>query len=152
MRIILQRVKKSSVSVNGAVVGSIGLGVLLLVGVEPLDGQQQVDAAVRKLKGLRIFEDQKGHMNLGPRDVGAAFLVVSQFTLIASLRKGRRPSFVGAAQPELAEPLVTELAKGLRMEGFEVAEGRFGAMMEVDLVNDGPVTLIMDIDENGRFR
>ncbi len=131
--------------------GSIGSGVLLLVGVAPSDGERQVEVAVRKLKGLRIFEDENGHMNLGPREVGAAFLVVSQFTLIASLRKGRRPSFAGAAQPEIAEPLVSRLAEGLRAEGFEVAEGRFGAMMEVDLVNDGPVTLVMDIDEDGRL-
>lgn len=143
MRLVLQRVSTATVRVGERTVGSIGHGVLVLCGVEKGDGSEQVRAAARKLKGLRIFDDASGHMNLDPRQVGAAFLVVSQFTLAGSLAKGRRPSFDGAASGEIAEPLVEELSRLLREAGFEVACGRFGARMEVELVNDGPVTFVL---------
>lgn len=146
MRLILQRVSKASVRVGSEVVGEIRRGVLVLAGVEKRDGRDQVEAAVRKLSGLRLFEDETGHMNLDTAAVGGAFLVVSQFTLAgAPLARGRRPSFTGAALPALAEPLVEDLVEGLRHAGFEVATGRFGAHMEVALVNDGPVTFVVDL-------
>ncbi|MCH9647935.1 MAG: D-tyrosyl-tRNA(Tyr) deacylase [Deltaproteobacteria bacterium] len=146
MRLVLQRVSKASVRVGSEVVGEVQRGVLVLAGVEKGDGLSQVDAAVRKLAGLRLFEDDAGRMNLDTAAVGGAFLVVSQFTLAGSpLARGRRPSFTGAAQPALAEPLVEKLVAGLRQAGFEVATGRFGAQMEVELVNDGPVTFVVDL-------
>lgn len=144
MRSLLQRVTEASVTVDGEIVGAIGKGVLLLVGVEPDDGPAEVAATAEKLAGLRIFEDAEGKMNLDAERADAAFLVVSQFTLAASLKKGRRPSFDAAARPEVAEPLVDALAETLRERGFEVAGGRFGAHMEVRLVNDGPVTFVLD--------
>lgn len=145
MRVILQRVSSAAARVEGETVGAIGAGMLLLVGVEKGDGSAQVEAAVRKLAGLRIFEDEAGKMNLDAARAGGAFLVVSQFTLAASLEKGRRPSFETAAPPAVAEPLVDSLAAGLRDRGFEVATGRFGATMAVELVNDGPVTFVLDL-------
>lgn len=144
MRLILQRVSRAAVRVAGAEVGRIGAGLLVLVGVERADGPDQVAAAVRKLAHLRIFEDADGRMNLGPAEAGAEFLVVSQFTLAGSLAKGRRPSFDAAAPPEVAEPLVERLADGLRAAGYRVATGRFQARMEVELVNDGPVTFVLE--------
>ena len=145
MRLILQRVSSASVRVDGEVVGAIGQGLLLLVGMERGDGVGEVEVAAAKLAGLRIFGDADGKMNVDPATAGAAFLVVSQFTLGASLAKGRRPSFNRAAHPDEAEPLVKHLMKLLEDRGFEVAGGRFGAMMEVELVNDGPVTFVLDV-------
>ena len=145
MRVILQRVSSASVRVEGEVVGAIGRGLLLLVGMERGDGVAEVEVAAAKLAGLRIFGDAEGKMNVDPAAAGAAFLVVSQFTLGASLAKGRRPSFNRAAHPGEAEPLVSHLMKVLTERGFEVAGGRFGAMMEVELVNDGPVTFVLDV-------
>ena len=145
MRLILQRVASARVRVGEETVGEIGCGVLVLAGIEKGDGGAQVEAAVRKLAGLRLFEDDAGHMNLDTRAVGGAFLVVSQFTLLASLERGRRPSFDGAAPPELAAPLVEALACGLETEGYRVERGRFGAHMAVELVNDGPVTFVLDL-------
>jgi D-tyrosyl-tRNA(Tyr) deacylase len=145
MRILLQRVRSASVRVEGETVAAIGRGLLLLVGVERGDGAQQVEAAAAKLVGLRLFEDDEGRMNLDSRAVGGAFLVVSQFTLAGSLRRGRRPSFDGAAPPDQAEPLVDALAQALAGAGFEVQNGVFGAHMEVELVNDGPVTFVLDL-------
>jgi D-tyrosyl-tRNA(Tyr) deacylase len=144
MRLILQRVSSARVRVGGETVGEIGRGVLVLVGVETGDGPAQAEAAARKLAGLRVFEDDAGRMNLDAAAVGGAFLVVSQFTLAGSLARGRRPSFDRAAPPEAAEPLVDALVERLRGEGLPVATGRFRAHMEVELVNDGPVTFVAD--------
>jgi D-tyrosyl-tRNA(Tyr) deacylase len=145
MRLILQRVTSASVDVAGERVGAIGRGVLALVGVLEGDGSAEVARAVDKLATLRLFADPDGKMNLDAAAAGGEFLVVSQFTLAASLDRGRRPSFERAARPEVAEPLVRELAEGLAARGFRVAQGRFGAMMEVALVNDGPVTFVLDL-------
>lgn len=145
MRLILQRVSSAEVRVAGETVGRIGRGMLVLVGVEKGDGADRAAAAAAKLAHLRIFEDAEGRMNLGPAEAGAAFLVVSQFTLAGSLARGRRPSFDGAAPPEVAEPLVERLVEDLRAAGLPVETGRFGARMEVELVNDGPVTFLLDV-------
>ena len=144
MRLVLQRVSTASVRVSGEVVGEIGRGLLVLVGIERGDGPEQVRAAAGKLAGLRVFEDAAGRMNLDLAAVGGAFLVVSQFTLAGSVAKGRRPSFDRAAPPAEAEPLVDALVADLRGRGFRVETGRFRTMMEVALVNDGPVTLVAD--------
>ena len=144
MRLVLQRVSSASVKVSGEVVGEIGRGLLVLVGIERSDGPASVRAAAEKLAGLRVFEDEAGRMNLDLAAVGGAFLVVSQFTLAGSLARGRRPSFDRAAPPAEAEPLVDALVADLRARGFRVETGRFRAMMEVALVNDGPVTLVAD--------
>jgi D-tyrosyl-tRNA(Tyr) deacylase len=144
MRLVLQRVKHAAVTVDGETVGRIGNGLVVLCGVEKGDGAEQVEAAARKLATLRVFEDDEGRMNLGPGEAGAAFLVVSQFTLAGSLAKGRRPSFDSAERPERAEPLVESLMERLREAGFVVEGGRFGARMQVELVNDGPVTFVLD--------
>jgi len=145
MRLILQRVSSASVRIDGETISNIGRGMLVLAGVERRDTDETADRAVEKLVGLRLFEDESGRMNLDAATVGAAFLVVSQFTLAASLRKGRRPSFDKAAPGEVAEPLVERLADGLRRAGFDVGSGRFGDRMEVELVNDGPVTFVLEL-------
>ena len=146
MRIVVQRVSSASVRVAGETVGAIGRGLLLLVGVERGDGPGQAASAAEKLAGLRLFEDGAGKMNLDATSAGGAFLVVSQFTLAgAPLERGRRPSFDGAAAPEEARALVDRLADDLRGRGYEVATGRFGARMEVELVNDGPVTFVLEV-------
>lgn len=142
---MLQRVARASVSVDGDVVSSIGTGFCLLVGVAPDDGGAEVTAAVDKIAGLRVFADEEGKMNRGIGDVGGEILVVSQFTLLGDVRKGRRPSFIRAAPPEQAEPLVEAMAEAFEDEGIVTRTGVFGAMMEVDLVNDGPVTLVLEI-------
>ena len=131
-------------TVAGEVVGEIGRGLLVLVGIERGDGPTSVRAAAEKLAGLRVFEDEAGRMNLDLAAVGGAFLVVSQFTLAGSIARGRRPSFDRAAPPAEAEPLVEGLVTELRNRGFRVETGRFRALMEVALVNDGPVTLVAD--------
>jgi D-tyrosyl-tRNA(Tyr) deacylase len=143
--VILQRVRRAEVRVEGEVVGAIAAGMLLLVGVERGDGAAEVAAMADKILGLRIFADARGHLNLAAAAVGAEFLVVSQFTLAASLDRGRRPSFDRAAAPEVAAPLVASLASALAAAGHRVAGGRFGAHMEVELVNDGPVTFVLDV-------
>ena len=145
MRCVLQRVSSAAVRVDGREVARIGRGLLVLVGIETGDGPEQVAAAARKLGGLRVFDDRDGRMNLAPADAGAAFLVVSQFTLAGSLDRGRRPSFDGAARPEEAEPLVDALADALRAAGHRVETGVFRATMAVELVNDGPVTFVLDV-------
>ena len=144
MRVVLQRVEMASVEVGGEAVGRIGRGLLLLVGIGAGDDAARIDQAARKVAGLRIFEDADGRMNLDLAQAGGALLVVSQFTLLASTDRGRRPSFERAAPPELAEPLVERFAARLREAGFMVETGRFGARMSVALVNDGPVTLVLD--------
>ena len=144
MRVVLQRVSSASVTVGGRPVGRIGAGVLLLVGFTPGDGEAEVEWMADKVAGLRIFPDDEGKMDRGLADVGGDALVVSQFTLYGDARKGRRPSFIAAAPPEVAEPLYERFADRLRAGGIAVATGEFGALMEVTLVNDGPVTLILE--------
>ena len=144
MRIVLQRVSRASVSVGEEQVGAIGLGLLALVGVEKGDSQDHVEAAARKISGLRIFQDENGKMNFNLQQVGGEVLVVSQFTLAASLDKGRRPSFESVAPPGEAQLLVEQLEEQLRRADLVVASGRFGADMKVDLLNDGPVTFVLD--------
>ncbi len=144
MRAVIQRVSQASVTVEGEVVGRIGRGFLVLVGVTHTDGRAEADWLARKISGLRVFDDDAGKMNLALADVGGAVLVVSQFTLYADARKGRRPDFLQAARPEVAEPLVDYLVTRLREQGLHVETGRFRAVMQVALVNDGPVTLWLD--------
>jgi D-tyrosyl-tRNA(Tyr) deacylase len=145
MRLVIQRVSRARVSVGGEEVAAIGRGLLVLVGVERGDGSDQVAVAARKLAGLRVFEDEVGKMNLATAEVGGAYLVVSQFTLAGSLDRGRRPSFDGAAPPAEAEPLVDALVGALRGKGLRVETGRFRATMAVELVNDGPVTFVLEL-------
>lgn len=149
MRALIQRVDQASVSVGGEVVGTVGVGLLALVGVSRTDTQADVKALASKVVGLRIFPDESGRFNLSLKDVGGAMLVVSQFTLFADVRRGRRPSFTEAARPDLAERLVNEFVRAVESHGVEVASGRFGAMMEVDLRNNGPFTLMVET-VNGR--
>jgi D-tyrosyl-tRNA(Tyr) deacylase len=144
MKVVVQRVSRASVRVEGKTVASIGQGLLLLVGVDAGDGPEQVERAAHRLSTLRVFEDEQGHMNRGLDEVGGEILVVSQFTLAGSIRRGRRPDFVGAARPEHAEPLVEALVAALRARGVPVSTGVFRAHMKVELVNDGPVTFIWD--------
>lgn len=145
MRQVLQRVSEARVRVGEKLVGEIGPGLLVLVGIEAGDGEEQVDAAARKLSGLRVFEDDAGRMNLDVRAVDGAFLLVSQFTLAGDpLAKGRRPSFDGAAPPAEAEVLFDRLVERLRELGHRVETGEFGAHMAVELVNDGPVTFVWE--------
>ncbi len=145
VRLVVQRVKRAQVSVDGEVVGRIGPGMLVLAGVEAGDGGEQMSAGALKLARLRFFEDERGRMNLDVRQAGGAVLLVSQFTLAASTRKGRRPSFDRAAAPSVAEPLLEQLRARLEALGVPVEGGRFGARMEVELVNDGPVTFVLDV-------
>lgn len=144
MRVVLQRVSKASVAIDGRVAGAIGRGFCLLVGFTHGDTPAQVDWMAEKVAGLRLFNDAAGKMNLGLTEVGGAILVVSQFTLYGDAGKGRRPSFIDAARPELAIPLYERFLEALRRLGFTVAAGEFGADMQVEIHNDGPVTLILD--------
>jgi D-aminoacyl-tRNA deacylase len=150
MRAVIQRVARARVTVESDTVGEIGRGLLVLVGVAPGDDADDIAVLGDKLAGLRIFADDDGRMNRSVQDVEGGILVVSQFTLYGDTRKGRRPSFVGAAPPEEAEPLVEMLVERLRTLGVTVATGRFGAMMAVDLLNDGPVTLVVNV-QDGRI-
>ena len=145
MRIVVQRVSRGAVTVDGEAVGRIGAGLLLLVGVEDGDGISEVEAAAGKISGLRIFGDAQGKMNRSVVDVGGQILVVSQFTLLGNVRKGRRPSFVAAGKPDHADALIARLTETFRGEGIPTESGRFGAHMAVELVNDGPVTLVIEI-------
>ncbi|MDA8138679.1 MAG: D-aminoacyl-tRNA deacylase [Desulfobacteraceae bacterium] len=141
---VVQRVTESSVTVDGEVVGAIGHGVMVLLGVAQEDTEKDGDYLVDKVVNLRIFEDEAGKLNRSLLETGGALLVVSQFTLLGDGRKGRRPSFAGAAPPDKAEALYLRFAENARAQGITVATGRFRAMMKVALVNDGPVTLIID--------
>ncbi|GMR12469.1 MAG: D-aminoacyl-tRNA deacylase [Gemmatimonadota bacterium] len=145
MRVVLQRVSEASVTIDGAVVGEIGTGHALLVGFNPEDSEEKLAWMAEKIVGLRVFSDEEGKMNLSLDDVDGSLLVVSQFTLYGDTRKGRRPSFVHAAPPEIAVPLYDRFVALLeaRLPG-RVATGRFGAMMDLALVNDGPVTLVLE--------
>lgn len=145
MRALVQRVSRAEVRVRGEVSGAIGTGLLALVGVTHDDDEATAHRIADKLVGLRVFEDADGRMNESCRDVGGALLVVSQFTLYGDTSRGRRPSFVDAAPPEVAEPLVDAVVDRARRSGLEVATGVFGAQMEVSLVNDGPVTLLVEL-------
>ena len=147
MRALVQRVDHASVSVDGEVVSRIGVGILALVGVGAQDAEADAAALARKVVDLRIFPDAEGRFNRSVIDVGGALLAVSQFTLYADVRRGRRPSFGDAARPEQAEQLVDEFVEAVRARGVEVATGRFGAMMEVDLRNNGPFTLMVETRE-----
>lgn len=144
MRAVVQRVTHSSVAVEDAIVGSIGPGLMVLLGVAQGDAEHDADYLANKIINLRIFEDDAGKMNRSLLDSGGAMLVVSQFTLLGDCRKGRRPSFTGAAPPETAERLYTYFADQVRTKGVAVSTGQFRAMMQVSLVNDGPVTLIIE--------
>lgn len=144
MRIVIQRVSKASVAVDEEVVGQIGRGFMVLVGVEEADSQEDVDYLVRKTANMRIFEDEEGKMNISLKDIGGQILSISQFTLHANTKKGNRPSFVDAAKPDHSLPLYESYNEGLREEGLIVETGEFGADMQVSLINDGPVTIIID--------
>jgi D-tyrosyl-tRNA(Tyr) deacylase len=145
MRSVVQRVSRASVTVDGEVVGAIGPGLLALVGVTHDDGEADAAKLAGKLANLRILDDDEGVMNRSVLDLGAAVLVVSQFTLYGDTVKGRRPSWLAAARPEHAEPLVEAVVAGLRSLGVEVATGRFRTDMAVELVNDGPVTVLVEV-------
>jgi D-tyrosyl-tRNA(Tyr) deacylase len=145
MRAVIQRVSKSSVKVNGEILGQTALGLLVLLGIEDLDNDEDVGWLARKITGLRIFSDSEEKMNLNIKQVGGDLLVISQFTLHASTKKGTRPSFVKAARPEKAIPLYEGFIEECEnILGKEVSSGKFGAMMEVELTNDGPVTIVID--------
>lgn len=144
MKMVIQRVSKAEVRVGPEVVGRIGPGLLVLVGLERGDGEAQLERAARRLVTLRVFSDQEGRMNLGLDEIGGAVLAVSQFTLAGSIRKGRRPGFDRAMPGGDAEPMFDGFVARLRSQGLIVETGRFGALMDVELVNDGPVTLIWD--------
>ncbi len=144
MRACVQRVSEARVTVDGQVVGRIDSGLLVLLGVAVDDSREDAHSLASKIAGLRIFEDDEGKMNRSLQEAGGAMLVVSQFTLLGDCRKGRRPSFTAAAEPELAERLYEVFAEEVRAAGIEVAQGRFAADMKVALINDGPVTLLLD--------
>ncbi len=144
MRAVIQRVRRAAVSVDGQTVGRIGHGLLVLLAASRGDGPEQVRWMAEKLPSLRVFSDQDGKMNLSLMQVGGEMLVVSQFTLYGDCRKGKRPSYAHAAPPQEAETLYKGFIEAVRNQGVPVQEGVFGAMMEVELVNDGPVTLILD--------
>jgi D-tyrosyl-tRNA(Tyr) deacylase len=149
MKAVLQRVSRASVTVGGEVVGQIGRGLLVLLGVEQGDTEADAHQLADKTIQLRIFDDADGKMNLPLTEVGGAMLVVSQFTLLGDCRKGRRPSFVDAAPPEIAEKLYETFVAAVGVQGIPVATGKFRAMMQVELVNEGPVTMLLDSRKQG---
>ena len=144
MRVVIQRSKKAEVAIAGTVVGEISKGLVLLVGINEEDTQEDVDYLVGKITKMRIFEDENEKMNLAITDVAGEILSISQFTLFADTKKGNRPSFIKAARPEQAIPLYEAFNQGLKDMGISVATGEFGADMQVSLINDGPVTIIID--------
>ena len=145
MRAVIQRVKEASVKVDGKVTGAIDNGLLILVGIEDADTQEDIEWLTKKIVGLRIFDDENGVMNLSVMDIGGGLLAVSQFTLMASTKKGNRPSYIRASKGEYAEPMYEKFCQALEKEsGKKVEKGIFGADMKVSLLNDGPVTIIMD--------
>ena len=148
MRVILQRVSRGSVTVDGSVTGSIDLGFVALVGVTHTDTHAEAELLAKKTANLRVFPDEDDKMNRSVLDCGGGVLVISQFTLYADMRKGRRPSFIDAAQPDIAAPLVDYYAERLRAEGVQrIEKGVFGAMMHVEIHNNGPVTIILDTSD-----
>ena len=144
MRALIQRVSQGKVSVEGKVIAQIGQGLVILLGVGDGDGKEEIVYLTKKIAQLRIFEDEQGKMNLSLLDVGGEAIVVSQFTLYADTRKGRRPSFIHAAHPEIAEPLVENFMEALATQGVPTQGGQFGANMLVEIDNDGPVTIWME--------
>lgn len=149
MRAVVQRVSRARVTVDGRATGEIGPGLLVLLGAGPADGEAEAAWLARKVAGLRVFADAAGHMNRDVRETGGAVLVVPQFTLYGDARRGRRPDFTGAARPEVAEPLVGRFCALLAGHGVPVARGVFGAHMAVELLNDGPVTLLLETPAAG---
>ena len=147
MKAVIQRVKSASVSVDDKIIGEIAVGFLILLGVEQNDTEDDLNYLVKKTVGLRIFKDDNKNMNLSIQDVGGKALVVSQFTLCADTSRGRRPSFIKAANPEEADSMYQQFCEQLTMNNLSVQTGKFGAMMNVSLVNDGPVTIILDSRE-----
>lgn len=147
MRAVIQRVTSSFVRVEGRITGSIGKGFMVLIGISTDDKDEDLSYIEEKISGLRVFEDEDGKMNLPLSDVGGEILVVSQFTLYGDARKGRRPSFIRAAKGTEAEAIYEELLMRLRSRGFRVETGEFGEMMEVTIVNDGPVTILLDSEK-----
>jgi D-tyrosyl-tRNA(Tyr) deacylase len=142
---VLQKTKEASVTIDGTISGKINKGILILLGIEDADEQEDIDWLVRKIINMRIFEDEEGKMNLSCQDIDGDYLVVSQFTLHASIKKGNRPSFIKAAKPEIAVPLYEQFIQCLGHEsGRKIQTGEFGAMMDVALINDGPVTILID--------
>ncbi|MCA9129597.1 MAG: D-tyrosyl-tRNA(Tyr) deacylase [Planctomycetales bacterium] len=144
MRAVVQRVSSASVHVNGQIVAEIARGLLVLLGVESLDGQTDVKYIADKLAGLRVFDDEQGNMNLSVQQVGGAVLVVSQFTLLGDVRRGKRPSFTAAMEPDQANELYQQCCQRIEQLGLPVQRGQFRADMQVGLVNDGPVTILLD--------
>ena len=147
MKACIQRVSRASVTINGEIHGQIGLGLLVLLGVVNTDTPAEISFLAEKTAGLRIFDDADGKMNLSVADISGSILVVSQFTLAADCRRGKRPSFTAAAPPEMAEDYYEKFVTLLREKGLHVETGRFRAMMDVELVNDGPVTIWLDTEE-----
>ena len=145
MKVVIQRVTQANVSVNDVVIGEIGHGLMLLVGIENADTQEDIDWLVHKIKNLRIFNDESGTMNKSLQDVQGEVLIISQFTLHAKTKKGHRPSYIHAAKPDIAIPLYEAFIQTFKQQiNTKVASGKFGAMMDVSLVNHGPVTIIID--------
>jgi D-aminoacyl-tRNA deacylase len=144
MKAVVQRVKKASVTVDGNIVGNIGFGLVVLLGIHEHDSDQELQWMAEKLIKLRIFEDEDGKMNISVKDVAGDILLVSQFTLYGDLKKGTRPSYIEAARPEVAIPIYEKMIQILKNEGIRVETGIFGAMMDVELVNSGPVTIILE--------
>ena len=144
MRAVIQRVSEARVRIEGEIVGQIGPGLLVLLGVAKSDTEEQARWLADKTAGLRIFNDQEGKMNWDVGEIGGAILIVSQFTLYGDCNKGRRPSFIDAAPPEIAIPLYEAFINAIKAHGIPTQTGRFGAMMQVELINDGPVTLILE--------
>lgn len=144
MRAVIQRVSEASVKIDGEIRGQIGRGFMILLGVAKDDGKEDLDYLVRKIAGMRIFEDENGKMNLSIGDVEGELLIISQFTLFADTKKGNRPGFSNAGLPEPSKAMYLEFIKRFRDLGFTVGEGEFGADMKVSLINDGPVTIMMD--------
>jgi D-aminoacyl-tRNA deacylase len=143
LKLVLQRVSSASVAVEGEIIGKIGDGLLILLGIEEGDNEESLQWAVKKTAELRIFQDEQNKMNLSLVETGGSALVISQFTLCADVRKGRRPSFIGAAAPKIAEPMCDRFVSLLRQEGIHTETGKFGGKMSVSLVNEGPVTIIL---------
>ena len=145
MRAVIQRVSKASVTVEGRITGQIEKGLLVLLGIEDADGKEDIEWLSGKICNLRIFDDEQGVMNLSVKDVGGSILLVSQFTLHASTKKGNRPSYIRASKPEMAIPMYEQMLQQLEMDlGKKIEAGVFGADMKVELLNDGPVTIVMD--------
>lgn len=145
MRAVIQRVKNAKVSISGKIAGEIGPGLVVLLAVHQNDDEDVIEKMADKILNLRIFGDQDNKMNLSVKDVGGKILVVSQFTLYGDTRKGSRPSFIESAKPDKAIPFYEKFVEYIKGQGIEVAAGKFGAMMDVELVNDGPVTIILDL-------